>query len=164
MQILDPMNSWINNKFFSKYHLLCFTEERHTDWKQYLFKRIVHPKIKNLSLITQLFNRNFMNLWEYFLYTKKTKIKTLFNNLFSSVLVFDACSWEYPDKLRLVYKQRNAHTCVVVVMNTHWRLMQKRRNCWKLTSVFTFCAQRKQKLFSWLHNIMVEPLMSHGLF
>ncbi len=37
------------------------------------------------------FNLNLMNLWEYFfLCTKTTKIITLFNNVFSSVLVFDA--------------------------------------------------------------------------
>ncbi len=40
----------------------------------------------------QWFNHNVMKLWEYFLYTKKTKITTLFNDFFSSVAVFNACS------------------------------------------------------------------------
>ncbi len=40
----------------------------------------------------QWFNHNVMKLWEYFLYAKKTKITTLFNDFFSSVAVFNACS------------------------------------------------------------------------
>ncbi len=51
------------------------------------FKGLVHPKMK-------MKNENEKNT-RILLCTKKTKITTLFNNFFSSVSVFDACSWQY---------------------------------------------------------------------
>ncbi len=43
----------------------------------------------------QWLNLNFMKLQEYFLSTKKIKIKALFNNFFSFMSVFDAHSQKY---------------------------------------------------------------------
>ncbi len=52
------------------------------------------------------------------------------------------------------------YECCGIVMNAHRRLTQKRRNCW--IKLFWFlCAH---KIFSKLHKIKVEPLMSHGIF
>lgn len=43
----------------------------------------------------QWFNLNVRKLREYFLCTKKTKITTWLNNLFSYISVFSACSQQY---------------------------------------------------------------------
>ncbi len=49
-----------------------------------------------------------MKLREDFLCAKKTKITTLFNNIFSSMLVFKACSGEYHDARQVLLIQEPA--------------------------------------------------------
>ncbi len=80
---------------------------------------------------------------------KKTKI-TLFNNLFSSMSVFDVRSQEYHNAcVQCCWMPAPAsgtlHTCVV--MNAHRRLTRKRRNCWIKLFLFSLCTKKYSHSF-----------------
>ncbi len=121
----------------------------------------------------QQFNCNVMKLRKYFLCAKK-KIMTLFCNFFSSLLVFDALSWQYHNAcicIPLFFKKAQ-HIRVVrqkdgscVSSTTHMghgtlvkarrRLTQKRRNCWIILVFFAHknysCSFIKCWLNHWCH-------------
>ncbi len=102
-----------------------------------------------------------------YLCTKKTKITTLFNNFFSSVLhsreYHDACACipllvNKTQRIRVLCQ--NASSCVSSITrmrcgtleNAWWRLTQKRTE----EKFVFFCTL---KVFSLLHNIAVVPLI-----
>ncbi len=109
------------------------------------------------SICHQWFNRNVMEMQEYFLYAKKIKITTLFDNL--SPLrqrspVLENIHWRQA-ACALVWQPHPADTFSM--------LWFERKLC-NLVARRYFYFLCIQQVFSSLHNIQIETLMADGVF